>query len=189
MLGIDNTNGFSNYAIGKSRYEDIIVPSGIDENLFVLPSGPIPPNPAELILLLQTEELFTRLKEDFDYVFIDTSPIGLVADAQLLYKFADLTLYIVRQGYTYKQQLNIPNELYVTGKMPRICIIVNDVVANRGFAYGYGYEENYGYGYGYGTGYGYGYGYGYGNYGSGGGYYIDDNKKRFGNLFNRKKNK
>ena len=187
MLGIDNTNGFSNYAIGKSRYEDIIVPSGIDENLFVLPSGPIPPNPAELILLLQTEELFTRLKEDFDYVFIDTSPIGLVADAQLLYKFADLTLYIVRQGYTYKQQLNIPNELYVTGKMPRICIIVNDVVANRGFAYGYGYEENYGYGYGYGTGYGYGYG--YGNYGSGGGYYIDDNKKRFGNLFNRKKNK
>lgn len=170
MLGIDNNNGYSNYIINKIPYEDMIVKSGIDDNLYILPSGPIPPNPAELILLKQTEELFARLRREFDYVIIDTSPVGLVTDAQLLYQYADMALYIVRQGHTNKGQLSIANDLYESGKMPKMAFIVNDVVANRGFAYGYGYEENYGYG----GGYGYGYGYG-ATYGSG--YYISDNKK------------
>lgn len=180
MLGIDNSNGFSNYIIGNISYNDIIVPSGIDENLYIIPSGPIPPNPAELILLKQTEEMFERLKREFDYVIVDTSPIGLVTDAQLLYKYADIALYIVRQGYTNKAQLTIPNELYESGKMPKMGIIVNDVIANRGFAYGYGYEENYGYGAGYGYGYGYGYGSSYGS-----GYYINDNKNKKKGFFGR----
>ena len=111
-LGIDNSNGFSNYVIGNASYDSVIVPSGLDDNLFVLPSGPIPPNPAELILLPQTQRMFEQLKRDFDYVIIDTSPIGLVTDAQLLYGYADISLYIVRQGYTNKAQLAIPNELY-----------------------------------------------------------------------------
>lgn len=182
MLGIDNNNGFSNYIIGKTSFDEMIVPSGFEENLYILPSGPIPPNPAELILLKQTEEMFDRLKREFDYIIIDTSPIGLVTDAQLLYKYADLALYIVRQGHTNKAQLSIPNELFETGRMPRLGFIINDVVANRGFAYGYGYEENYGYGYGGGYGYGYGYGATYGN-----GYYINENKKGRKGLFNRKK--
>jgi len=185
MLGLDNSAGFSSYAIGKISYEDLVVRSGVDENLFILPSGPIPPNPSELIMLPITEVMFQRLREDFDYILIDTSPIGLVTDAQLLYRFANLTLYLVRQGFTYKQQLQIANDLYISGKMPRIAFIVNDVVASRGFAYGYGYEENYGYGYGYGTGYGYGYG--YGSYG--GGYYIEEKKKGWRNWFSFKKNK
>jgi tyrosine-protein kinase Etk/Wzc len=174
MLGLENNIGFSSYIIGNSSFSDIIIPSGLDDNLFILPSGPIPPNPAELIMLQQTEDMFDRLRREFDYVIIDTSPIGLVTDAQLLYKYADLALYIVRQGYTKKAQLNIPNDLFLSGKMPNLGIIVNDVIANRGFAYGYGYEENYGYGYGYGGGYGYGYGYG-ASYGDG--YYINDKKK------------
>lgn len=183
MLGIDNSNGFSNYAIGTSTYEDIVMPSGIEDNLFIVQSGPIPPNPAELILLPQTGQLFERLRADFDYILVDTSPVGLVTDAQLLYTYANLTLYIVRQGYTYKQQLQIANELFVSGKMPKMGFIVNDVLANRGFSYGYGYEENYGYGYGYGASYGYG----YGSYG--GGYYVDDKKKGWRNWFSFKKNK
>lgn len=179
MLGIDNNNGFSNYIINKISYEDMIVKSGIDDNLYILPSGPIPPNPAELVLLKETGELFDRLKREFDYIIIDTSPVGLVTDAQLLYQYADMTLYIVRQGYTNKGQINIANELYESGKMPKIAFIINDVIANRGFAYGYGYEENYGYG----GGYGYGYGYG-ASYGSG--YYINDDKKGKGGKINRK---
>jgi len=185
MLGIDNSTGFSNYSIGKASYEEIVLPSGIEDNLFILPSGPIPPNPAELILLPKTGQLFERLRADFDYILVDTSPVGLVTDAQLLYTYANLTLYIVRQGYTYKQQLQIANELYASGKMPRIGFIVNDVLASRGFSYGYGYEENYGYGYGYGASYGYGYG--YGSYG--GGYYVDNKKKSWRNWFSFKKNK
>ena len=174
-INIDNSVGFTNYAIGKADYKDIITPSGIDPNLFILSSGPVPPNPSELILLKRTEELFQRLREDFDYVIIDTSPVGLVTDAQLLNTYADTTLYILRQGHTYKQQLNIPNELYNSGKITRMGFIVNDVIANRGFAYGYGYDE----------GYGYGYGYGYGAYGDG--YYAENKKKGIRGWFTRKK--
>ena len=175
-LGIDNSNGFSKYAIGKSNYEDIILPSGINENLYIISSGPIPPNPAELILLKRTEELFERLKTEFDYIIIDTSPIGLVTDPLLINKYVDDTLFIIRQGHTYKQQLSIPNELYTSGKIPKLYIILNDVIANRGFAYGYGYEENYGYGYGY----------GYSSYGND--YYIENNKaKGLKKWFGRKK--
>ncbi len=171
MLGIDNNKGFSNYIINKISYEDMIVKSGIDDNLYILPSGPIPPNPAELVLLKETRDLFDRLKREFDYIIIDTSPVGLVTDAQLLYQYADMALYIVRQGHTNKGQLGIANELFESGKMPKMGFVVNDVIANRGFAYGYGYEENYGYG----GGYGYGYGYG-ATYGSG--YYISDNNNK-----------
>jgi len=173
-INIDNSIGFTNYAIGKADYKDIIVPSAIDPNLFIVPSGPVPPNPSELILLKRTEELFQRLRQDFDYVIIDTSPVGLVTDAQLLHTYADTTLYIIRQGVTYKQQLNVPNELYNSGKITRMGFIVNDVVANRGFTYGYGYDE----------GYGYGYGYGYGSYGAG--YYDENAKKGIRGWFTRK---
>jgi capsular exopolysaccharide synthesis family protein len=144
MLGLNNEVGFSNYSIGKASFEDVLIPSGVDPNLFILPSGPIPPNPAELILMKSTEELFAYLREHFDYVIVDTSPVGLVTDAQLLNRYADTAMYVVRQGYTYKQQLGIPNELYYGGRIPKLNIILNDVVANRGFAYGYGYEEGYG---------------------------------------------
>jgi tyrosine-protein kinase Etk/Wzc len=175
-LNINNSVGFSNYVIGKAKLEEILIPSGIDPNLFILPSGPIPPNPAELIHLTSTEKLFQLLREKFDYIIIDTSPVGLVTDAQLINKYADTTLYILRQGHTYKQQLNIPNELHNSGKFSRVSFIVNDVLANRGFAYGYGYEE----------GYGYGYGYGYGAYGNG--YYAEEEpRKGLKGLFKSKK--
>jgi len=174
-FNINHSSGFTNYAIGKSEYKDIISPSGIDPNLFILPSGPIPPNPSELILLPRTEELFQRLREEFDYIVIDSSPVGLVTDAQLLNRYSDTTLYIIRQGHTYKQQLNIPNELFSAGKIPKIGFIINDVIANRGFAYGYGYDE----------GYGYGYGYGYGSYGEG--YYTEHKKTGIMGWFSRRK--
>jgi len=185
MLNLDNSIGFSNYAIGRAEIDDVIVPSGVDANLYVLGSGPVPPNPSELILLPRTEEMFRQLREKFDYVIVDTSPVGMVTDAQLINKYADTAIYIIRQGLTYKQQLNIPNELYHSGRIARLSIVINDVLANRGFAYGYGYEE--GYGYSYGNGYGYGYGYGYGSYGNG--YYLEERKKGIKDWLNLSKNK
>jgi capsular exopolysaccharide synthesis family protein len=185
MLNLDNSIGFSNYAIGRAEIDDVVVPSGVDANLYILGSGPVPPNPSELILLPRTEEMFRQLREKFDYVIVDTSPVGMVTDAQLINKYADTAIYIIRQGLTYKQQLNIPNELYHSGRIARLSIVINDVLANRGFAYGYGYEE--GYGYSYGNGYGYGYGYGYGSYGNG--YYLEEKKKGIKDWFNVSKNK
>ena len=167
-LGIDNGIGFSNYAIGQVEMSQIIVHSNVNENLDFIPSGPVPPNPAELVMLPRVDELFASLKESYDYIVIDTAPIGLVTDAQLISRFADTVLYIVRQAYTYKQQVRAVDELNRTSKMPRLNIVANDVVLGGGSYYGYGY--------GYGGGYGYGYGYGYGSYGSG--YFDNDEKKK-----------
>jgi Mrp family chromosome partitioning ATPase len=122
------------------------------DNLFVLPCGPIPPNPSELLLDTKLTDLFTYLRQNFDVVVVDTAPVGMVSDAMTLSKFADCTLYIVRQGHTYKKQINLVEEYHSQGKLPKISIILNDSRAKGG---GYG-----GYGYGYG-GYGYGYGAGY----------------------------
>jgi tyrosine-protein kinase Etk/Wzc len=154
-LGIENTIGFSNYAIGQVPYEQILVPSGVQENFFIIPSGPVPPNPSELIILQSVADLFAKLREDFDYIVIDTAPIGFVTDAQLLNRYADTALYVVRQNFTFKQQIQFADELHATKKIPKLNLIVNDVKVSRGYGYGYGY--------GY---YSYGYGYGYGSYGS-----------------------
>ncbi len=154
-LNINNTFGFTNYIISKEIPSDeIIIPSGIHENLFIISSGPIPPNPAEVILNEKTAILMAQLNEKFDYIIIDAPPIGLVTDAQLLSKYADLTLYLVRQGYTYKNQLNIPDDIFKNKKMKKIALLVNDIKQGRGH-------------------YGYGYGYGYGS-----GYYVDDKDDR-----------
>lgn len=145
-LGYDNSIGFSNYAIGAIGYEDLILPSAhsirqsmIIENFYMVPSGPIPPNPAELIILDRTEELFRKLREDFDHIIIDSPPIGSVTDAQLLSKYADITLYVVRRGYTYKNQLYIPHDIAINNRMPKMNIVVNDVKMQSGYGYGYGY--------------------------------------------------
>src|SRR5205085_6557780 len=100
----------------------------------------------ELIMLSQTEQLFAGLREQFDYIIIDTAPVGLVTDAQLLSRYSDATLFLIRQNYTYKEQLRMADDLFTTGKMPRMSLIVNDVKLGRGSNYGYGYGS-YGNGY------------------------------------------
>jgi tyrosine-protein kinase Etk/Wzc len=176
-LGIDNGIGFSNYAIGQVELNQVIVPSGVNENLFVLPSGPVPPNPSELVMLERVDALFERIKKDFDYIVIDTAPIGLVTDAQLISRFADSVLYVVRHAYTFKQQVRSADELFRGRKMGKMNIVANDVMMGGGSYYGYGYGYGSGYGYGYGYGYG-GYGgYGYGSYGNNGYFDKEDNKR------------
>ena len=119
-------------------------------NLFVLPCGPVPPNPAELLLDSKLDDLFAYLKANFDIIIMDTAPVGMVSDALTLSKYADCTLYIVRQGRTYKKQIGLIDEFYVENKLPKISLVLNDVKVKSGYgSYGYGR----GYGYGYGSGY------------------------------------
>ena len=151
-LGLPKKSGITNYIIGKSVFEDLPVSVPGHENLFVIPCGPIPPNPAELLLDERLEELMKRLKEDFDYLIIDTAPIGLVSDAVMLGKYADATLYIIRHNYTFKRQLHLLNETYTNKRLPRMSLVINDIKAEGGYGRYYGYG---GYGYsGYGQGYG-----------------------------------
>ncbi|GAA4321269.1 GumC family protein [Flaviaesturariibacter amylovorans] len=157
-LNMTKKPGFTNYLLGKASLDDLIVPvEGID-NLFVLPCGPIPPNPAELLLDKRIDEVFHYLRTNFDFVVLDTAPVGMVGDAMTLANYADSCLYIVRQGVTHKKQLEMVNDFYKANQLPRMSLILNDVKLRAGYGY-YGYGR---YGYGYGNGsYGYGYGYGY----------------------------
>lgn len=151
-LGMAKGPGITNYLIGKAELKDLIKPIPDHENLFVLGCGPIPPNPAELLLDQKVDDMFAWLKENFDVVLVDTAPVGMVSDAMTLSKFADSTLYLVRQGHTFKKQIALIDEFYKDQKLPKVSIILNDVKIKAGYGY-----------YGYGR-YGYGYGYGYGSY-------------------------
>lgn len=147
-LSMGKRSGISNFLVGKAELKDLLVRVEQQENLYVLPCGPVPPNPAELLLDQRVTELFEWLHREFDVVIIDTAPVGMVSDALTLGKFANCTLYLVRHGYTYKKQIALIDDLYQSKKLPSVSIVINDVKLKTGYGY-YGYGR-YGYGYGYG---------------------------------------
>jgi tyrosine-protein kinase Etk/Wzc len=144
--------GITNFIVGRVNMQDIIIPVPEIQNLFVIPCGPVPPNPAEMLLDPKLKELFEYARRNFDVVIVDTAPVGLVSDAIILGEQADCTLYILRQNYTFKKQVGLIDELYRNKKLPRLSLLLNDVEVGRGYS---GYYGNYGYGYGYGYGAGY----------------------------------
>lgn len=152
-LGIPKKPGITNYILGTVSLDQLPIPVPGYENLFVLACGPIPPNPAELLLEPKIATLFSYLKENFDVVIVDTAPVGMVSDAMSLSNFANGTLYITRQGHTYKKQITLLDEFHTLKKLPKMSIILNDVKLQTGYGY-YGYGR-YGYGYGYGSKSGY----------------------------------
>jgi Mrp family chromosome partitioning ATPase len=119
------------------------------KNIYLLGSGPIPPNPAELLLSEKVSKMFKDLSADFDFIIIDSPPIGAVADSQILNRFSDVNLYIVRQSYSFKNSVHIVNDIIENKKFPNLYIVVNDVKKGASYKYGYGYGNGYGYGYGY----------------------------------------
>jgi capsular exopolysaccharide synthesis family protein len=151
-LGMSKRKGITNYLVGNANLEELVIPMEGFDNLFVMACGPVPPNPSELLLDSRVEELFIWLRQNFDVVLLDTAPVGMVSDALTLSKFSDCTLYLVRQGHTFKKQVGLIDEFYTEKKLPKVSIIINDIKIKPGFGY-----------YGYGR-YGYGYGYGYGSY-------------------------
>ncbi len=150
-LDLKGKEGITNFIVGNATIQQIILPVTQVDNLYVIPCGPIPPNPAELLLDVKIKELFDYLRLHFDTIIIDSAPLGLVSDAVVLGAYADATLYIMRQDYTLKKQLGLVNEVYKKNKLPRISLLLNDVKTSS--TYG-GYYGNYGYGYSYGRGHG-----------------------------------
>ena len=150
-MKLSSKQGITNFLVGKAIMEDLPIKIPGYDNLYGISCGPVPPNPAELLLDSRVDEMFAWLKENFDVVLVDTAPVGMVSDAMTLGKFADTTLYIVRQGYTYKKQISLIDEFYTDNRLPKISIVINDVKLKPGYGY-YGYGR-YGYGYGYGGGY------------------------------------
>jgi len=148
-LGLEYTNGYTNFIITNSTdYQSIIKPLWTNPNCFLISSGPVPPNPTELLMSERLDAMISYLKAEFDYIIIDTAPVGAVSDGLLVEKFADVTLYVVRQNYTEKGQLTIVNDLAGIGKIRNPYLIINDIKSSY---QGYGYGYNYGYGYDYGV--------------------------------------
>lgn len=165
-FGLNNNVGISSFLSNKESFENVVQTATQVPNLDIITSGPIPPNPAELIASEKCNEFFDLLKEKYDYIIIDTPPLGLVTDAFLLMRFADVKLFIVRQGVTNKNIFgSIIKDLEDRGI--DASIVINGIQTNKGY-----YGKRYG---SYRYGYGYAYGYGYGRYGSQhSGYYGND---------------
>lgn len=139
---------------------DLVQPSDINKNLFILPGGAVPPNPTELLARDGLERAIETLKANFDYVILDTAPVGMVTDTLLIGCTADLSVYVCRADYTRKAEFTLINELSENNKLPNLCIAINGLDLQKkkyGYYYGYGKYGKY---YGYGKRYGYGYGYG-----------------------------
>jgi tyrosine-protein kinase Etk/Wzc len=168
-LGLSKELGFTDYLVSKSKKEELLKSTPLHPNLFLISSGTIPPNPAELLLNKEVDELFAWLRTRFDYIIVDTPPAGVVIDAVLIGKYADASIYVVRLGYTLKDQLKMIHNFKQSQKLPNLSILINDVKLKGSYSYKY-------------NGYHYGYGYGYES-----DYYLDE-KKQKRNLF-RKANK
>lgn len=151
MLGMPNAKGFSNYIISDKPVFSFIEQLPQSPNVYLLSSGPIPPNPAELMMLPKMNAMFETLSDAFDVLIVDSPPIGAVADAQILSRFADVNLYIIRQGYSYKNSLEIINDIKEHQKFSNLYLVVNDVRKGTSYGYRYGYGYGYGYGYAYGS--------------------------------------
>ena len=139
---------------------DLVQASDINKNLYILPGGTVPPNPTELLARDGLEKAVEILKKNFDYVILDTAPVGMVTDTLLIGRVADLSVYVCRADYTRKAEFTLINELAENNKLPNLCIAINGLELQKkkyGYYYGYGKYGKY---YGYGKRYGYGYGYG-----------------------------
>lgn len=158
-FGVDNTKGMSSILIKTENYKNCINKSLL-ENLDFITAGPIPPNPSELILNGNINELLESLKKEYDYVIIDNPPIGLVTDGLSLMQKADYPIYVFRADYSKRIFVKNAEKLYYTNKIKNLCVVINGVNINKSY---------------YGKGYNYGYNSSYTN-----DYYVDDTQEQSG---------
>ena len=147
-MELKNAVGVTNYITGSEQHvNNIVYQSQYNDNLFVVPSGPTPPNPAELLLSSRLDDLINELRKNFDYILIDNVPAGVVADATIVNRLVDATICVLRAGILNKRDLQIIEEYYRSGKFTNMSAVLNDLKkSKRSKGYGYGYDYGYGYG-------------------------------------------
>ncbi|WPR71626.1 polysaccharide biosynthesis tyrosine autokinase [Flavobacterium sp. NG2] len=132
--------GVTNFLSDKNiDLNSLVVKQEGYDNFYVLPSGVIPPNPAELLMSSRVDTIFETLKAQYDYIIVDTAPVSLVTDTLLIAKHADCFVYVVRANVLEKRMLNIPSTLYRDNKLPNMCMLLNDTDSSKGYGYSYGY--------------------------------------------------
>jgi capsular exopolysaccharide family len=148
-IGLDNKTGMSLFLSGRLDGFSLIKPSGIHPNLSVITSGPVPPNPNELLAELSLDRFIESCKEQFDYIVVDTAPIGAVSDSFLLNRISDVNLYVVRADYTPRKNIFDANDIFKKQKLNNMYFVLNaSDVHKSAYMYHYGYGKKYGYGYG-----------------------------------------
>jgi len=143
-LSLEDMLGVTNYIKNEElSVKDIIDKHTMFDNLHIINSGDIPPNPVELLMSKRVKELFEYVNDKYEYIIVDTAPVGMVTDTIQISKFADLSLYVIKANYLDKRMLHIPEKLHKEKKLSNMAILINGSDHSKG-AYGYGY----GYGYG-----------------------------------------
>ena len=166
-VGVQDGKGASAFLSGKETDLNKVIHRGpLHENFDIISVGAIPPNPTALLLSDNMALMIEQLKKEYDYIILDTVPYNLIADAAVVNRYADLTIYVVRDGKVEQQYMYELEDMVLEHKIKNLTILVNDIKVSKT-------RYNYSYAYGYGKGYGYGYGYG----GDSGGYYVDDTPK------------
>ncbi|GAA4278920.1 GumC family protein [Aquimarina mytili] len=137
-----DTKGLTNYIMNDALTPEDVIYSDRDKDLFdIIPSGAIPPNPAELLMQPRVEKMFKYLESKYDYIVVDTAPVSLVADTLLISHFSDLSIYIVRENYTDKRVLQMPENFYRDKRLPNVAVLLNAAGNQAGYNYGYGYGK------------------------------------------------
>ncbi|MDR0873915.1 MAG: polysaccharide biosynthesis tyrosine autokinase [Prevotellaceae bacterium] len=141
-LHLANKKGITNFISDETlTADDLLQPSGINDNLQTIVSGTIPPNPSELLLSPRLDELLATLRERFDYIILDTAPVGIVTDTFLLNRVADTTMYVCKQGFTEKPMVKFINEIYKDNKLAKLSVLLNGTDGRSSYGYGYGYTK------------------------------------------------
>lgn len=140
-MNIKSRLGMTNYLASEEiKVDDIIVPSNINPMLDVIVAGPIPPNPAELLLNQRLDNLFNELRERYDYIIVDSAPVGMVSDTFSLTRIADTTVYVCRANYTQRDHIRYCNTIVAEERLRNVSLVINATTAKQG--YGYGYNQN-----------------------------------------------
>jgi capsular exopolysaccharide synthesis family protein len=145
-VGLTGRKGLCDYLISDDSWRNYINNSGIDNNLQIMIAGTIPPNPNELLMSPRLKEFLAEAGEEYDFIVIDTAPVGLVSDTYLIDEYVDVTLYIVRENVTPKASVDFMNDQKLKDKLINMYLVLNDSALDSNYRYGYG--KAYGYGYG-----------------------------------------
>ena len=134
--------GLTQYLASKEISVDsmIVHPSSAPQ-LDIIVAGPVPPNPAELLASKRLDELMSELRKRYDYIFIDSAPVGMVSDTFTVDRLSDATIYVVRADYTTRSDLRFIDELHADKRLKKLSIVVNGTATKRGYGYGYGEKK------------------------------------------------
>ncbi len=147
VFNMDNSIGMSTFLIGQNKFDDIIFESNI-QNLFIATSGPIPPNPSELLESETMKKFIEEARKKFDYIIVDTPPIAVVTDTQVISSYLDAFIFVIRYNYSNKQVIELANKINKDKLFLNMGVVLNDI-SDQGY-YGYSYKYSYGYQYSYG---------------------------------------